>query len=248
MRMDIQTLVGIGFTQPLAKTYIVLIKSGPITPAELSTKIAESRTNTYKLLDKLVDMGVVSKSKVGKKLTYRPENPVALENSIKLKRNQILEREQQVKAAMPTLLSYFYTFSDQPGIRFFQGKDSVKELFNDTLRTGKEIHVLRSPADTPFFDQEFFDTYRKKRAAHGIKTHLYLQDNPNSRASIGMDKAFKVTRTWLPAGSYDIPVEWDVYGDKVAIISYGQEALALLIESPQIADSFRQMLKLLDTA
>jgi hypothetical protein len=35
-----------------------------------------------------------------------------------------------------------------------------------------------------------------------------------------------------------------VYGDKLAILSYGHEAIGMIIESPQIAEGFRQLLDL----
>lgn len=244
MRMDIQTLLDIGFTKPLAKTYIMLIKSGPITPPELAVKIKESRTNTYKLLDKLVDMGVVSKTKIGKKLAYRPENPVALENSIKQTRNQILEREKQIKATMPTLLSYFYTFSDQPGIRFFQGEDGIREVFHDIIRTGKTQYLVRTPSDVSFYDDEFFDKLRKQKVKAGIKTIALTPNVPSANHDPRVDEQNMLERTWLPKGSYDADVEWSIYGDKVAIISYGHEAIATIIESPQIARGLRQLFEL----
>jgi len=243
--MDLQTLTEIGFTTPQAKAYITLIKSGPITPPELAQKISESRSNTYKILDRLVEMGVVSKAKVGKKLMFRPENPIALENSIRQTRNQILEREQHIKATMPTLLSYFYTFSDQPGIRFFKGKDEVKEVFNDMLRTGKSIYLIRSPADVEFYNEKFFEAFRKKRAQRGITTHALTPDVPSAVHDPQVDSANKFIRTWIPKDAYTAAVEWNIYGDKIAVISYGEEAVATIIESPQIAASFRQLFALM---
>jgi len=37
-----------------------------------------------------------------------------------------------------------------------------------------------------------------------------------------------------------------VYGDKMYIISFGTEAMGMTIQSTQIAESFRQIFKLLD--
>ncbi len=61
------------------------------------------------------------------------------------------------------------------------------------------------------------------------------------------DKLMRLHRTWMQAEDYDEPVEWVGYGDKVAIMSFGQEMMGLIIESPQIARAFRKIYKLLDS-
>lgn len=247
--MDILSLTSLGLTESQAKAYITLIQHGSITAPALALKIQETRTNAYKILDKLTDLGLAKKDESAKKIIYRAANPVALETLAIKERNEVLAREKQVRNAMPTLLNYFYTFSEQPGVRFFHGEDGLHELLNDILRVRKDVYVLRSPADGPFLGKDFFPSYQAKRAKLGIHTHIFLQDNPYSRAySHQHDERLLIERAWLPSGDYNAAVEWDVYGDKVAIISYGQEAIGVMIESPQIAESFRQIFALLKQA
>jgi sugar-specific transcriptional regulator TrmB len=243
--MNIETLTNVGLTIPQAKAYITLIREGSLTPPELAAKISESRTNAYKILDRLVDMGVARKATKNKRVAYHPENPISLESAAKHARDKALQHEKQVKDAMPLLLNYFYTYAEQPGVRFFQGKDGVREVFNDTLRTGKTIYLIRSPGDVPFYDEDFFATYRAKRAKLGIKTHALTVDIPSAVHDPKLDEHNKFIRTWLSPESYTAPVEYDIYGDKVAIISYGQEAMGIIIDSPQIAESFRQLFGLM---
>ena len=53
-------------------------------------------------------------------------------------------------------------------------------------------------------------------------------------------------RTWLQEGDLQEPVEWTVYGNKLSIVSLGSEFIGMIIESPQITASFREILGLLD--
>ena len=46
---------------------------------------------------------------------------------------------------------------------------------------------------------------------------------------------------WFPPNKYNEPVNIYVYGNKVAIISYAEETIGVLIESPQIAAAFKQL-------
>ena len=56
---------------------------------------------------------------------------------------------------------------------------------------------------------------------------------------------FLYHRTFLPENHYSAPVEIDVYGNKVAFISYGDTQMATIIDSPPIAESLRQLCQLL---
>ncbi len=243
--MNAETLTELGLTLPQAKAYIHLIKAGQMTPPQIATATKETRTNAYKILERLEELGLVRKDETIKKLAYRPENPVALENLATKARSQVIEHEKQVKNAMPSLLNYFFTYSEQPGVRFYQGEDGIKQIFNDMLRTSQPIYLVRSPADVSFYNQAFFEKFREKRAKLGIETYALTPNVASAVHDPATDTINRFSRTWIPADAYTANVEWDVYGDKLAIISYGQEAIGMIIESPQIADSFKQLFYLL---
>jgi sugar-specific transcriptional regulator TrmB len=244
--MNEETLVKIGLNPTQAKAYLALMHNGKLTPPELAKITGEARTNAYSVLDQLVELGLAKKTEVKKKFQYQLENPVALEKLVKYHRDEALERERSVKNAMPALLNYFYTYSEQPGVRFFQGKDGVIEMYKDKMRTVKTISMVRSPADLDFFgDFEGIARIRRKFNSSSISRHMITPDSKEAHVDWkNNDKNHGNTRTWLKKDDYTAPVEWSVYGDKVGIISFGEEAMGLIIESPQIAESFRQLLKL----
>jgi sugar-specific transcriptional regulator TrmB len=242
--MNTDLLVSIGLTESQAKAYLTLVQHGKLTPPVLAAKISETRTNTYKILERLAEMQLVAKDPHENKTTYRIQSPLALEALAREHRNQALAKEKRIKDSLPTLLSYFYTYAEQPGVRFFQGKEEIKEIFNDMLRTRKDVYLLRSPADVTFYDEMFFADFRKKRTKLGIKTHALTPNVASAVHNEDVDHINNFTRSWIPADAYTASVEWDIYGDKVALISYGKEAIGLIIESPQIAESFKQVFRL----
>ena len=242
--MNIETLEQFGLNKTQAKAYLALIRNGSLTPPALSKITGETRTNAYTVLDKLVEFGLAKKMEQNKKFVYRVENPVALEKLAARHRAEALQREQQVKTAMPSLLNFFYTFSEQPGVRFFQGADGIKEIYNDTLRTRQDIYLLRSPLDKDLMSDEFFQKYKSQRSKLGITTYILSPDVPGATRDPESDKNNLIKRTWLPKDTYTAPVELDIYGNKVALISFGEEAMGTIIESPQVADAMRQLFAL----
>lgn len=242
--VDAKLLEEVGLNEAQARAYVSLISGGSLTPPQLAEKTGVTRTNAYEVLNKLVEMGLAIKDESGVKLNFRPSNPTALEKLIENRRNSILSQENRLHAVMPELLNYFYTYSEQPGVRFFQGREGLTKIYEDHLRTRQEVYFVRTPQDEDYFGDVLYK-YMKQRAKLGIKAYGlspwmqgfvdYAREN---------DTALNRVMNWMPAASYKSPVEMSVYGDKVSLISFGDEALGMIIESPQIAEAMRELLKL----
>ena len=50
-----------------------------------------------------------------------------------------------------------------------------------------------------------------------------------------------MNRFWVDKDMYDSPVEIDIFGNKIAILSFGNELMGIIIESKQIAQSLKQI-------
>jgi sugar-specific transcriptional regulator TrmB len=246
--MNPQLLQNLGLTKSQATVYLKLIEKGELSPPVVAKHVSETRSNAYMILQKLEELGLVQKLEKTKKITYQPLNPIALERLAEEKRTNATKVENQLKLAMPQALSYFYSFTEKPGIRLLQGIDGLKEIYKDTLRTRKDIYFMRTPsADKDLLGDEYFNQYKKKRAELGITTYAYTTDIPPARrAAKAQDKVNKMVRTWIKREDYNAPVEINVYGDKVAFLSYGEELMGVIIQSPTIAESMRQVFKLIN--
>lgn len=246
--MDESILYDAGLTNSQAMAYIALVKNNPCTPPRLATLINESRTNTYKILEQLEEIGLVGRDDSQKKLRFWANNPTALADRAKKRRLEMEAKEQRLQASLPKLLNSFFTYSQQPGVRFYQGKKGIKEIYEDQLRTGEPITMIRSRADMDFFGG--FKEIAQIRTIFNespIARHMFTPDAPEVRIDWKSNDARRGnTRTWLKTKDYTASVEWAVYGNKLAMISFGEEAMGTIIESPQIAEAFRQLMQLLD--
>lgn len=239
--MNNKTLLDAGLSESQAKAYIALIQQGQLTPPQLASHIKESRTNSYMILERLEELGLVKKNELQKKLVYEPENPVALERLIEQRRNEILQTEKELKNSLPTLLNYFYTYQNKPGVKFFEGKDGIYKMYQDQLRVKKDVYFIRSEGDINLLGDKLYKIIEKRHEL-GIKIHGIEE---------GTEKLMKYSRendehlgremTFFPLGAYTEPVNIYTYGDKTAIISFDKETIGILIESPQIAAAMRQL-------
>jgi sugar-specific transcriptional regulator TrmB len=246
--MNTELLVNLGLTLPQAAIYLALVEHGTATVTQVAQLSGQTRTNTYALLDKLTELGLAERIGGSKKLNYRALSPDALEHLITQQRQAAEKREQLMRSNLPDLMTFFHTNSERPGIRFFQGKDEIMKIYDDQIATGKDILVIRSPDDIRFFKFEEMLEIRHRAHKYGIHRHKIEPDfphEPGQRNTMSRSQVL-LTTTYVAEGGYTAPVEWDIYGDKVSIISFGKEAIGMIIESRQIAESLRQIYGLLD--
>jgi len=244
--MELDILKKAGLTESQAKGYLALVENGDLTPNELAKISGENRTNAYAIVDKLVSLGLATK-KDSSKAIYIANHPSAIETLAERRRKAIVRNELEVKQGLSPLIDLFYANHELPGTRTLQGVDGIKEVYADTLRTKKDIYLVRTTADYSVLGLDYLEDYREKRAAAGIHTYgLTTYTKYGYKASTdGTDEQMLFIRTFMPEQSYTAPVEIDIYANKVAFISFGETQMATIIDSPTIAEAMRQIVKLL---
>lgn len=242
--MNPKDLITLGLTLSQARAYLLLVQRGKLTPAELIEETGESRTNAYMILDRLEKLRLAFKDEENKKLVYRPNSPIGLQQLAERQRAKAFQLEMKINEAMPELLDYYHSLRSQPGVRFLQGRKALLEVYKDHLDAGTDVQIFRTPADEDYFGEDLYN-YMKQRAEKGIKAELISPYFPGMEAySKENDAELNREVTWTPPETYTAPVEITIYDSKVSITSFGEEAIATIIESPQIADSLRQIFNL----
>jgi sugar-specific transcriptional regulator TrmB len=239
--MNKELLIKLGLTDSQAKTYVALVKAGRLTPPQLVKEIKESRTTAYMALAKLEEIGLAEKLGDEKKQTFVPTSPSRLNTYIEGKRRELTKVEEEYRAGLSDMLSYYYSQRRQPGLQYFQGPEGLKSIYKDHLQTGKDIYLVRTWADEEHFGQELYD-YMDARTGQGIKTTALLPYDLKSKLwAKKNDKRLNREANWYPSDAYTSPVEISIYGDKVSIISFGKEAVGTILESPQIAHALKDL-------
>ncbi len=246
---EIDILKKAGLNEAQAKVYDCLLKNGALSPTELAAKAGQSRENCYAIAKKLVELGIIEQTS-DKKIKYRVLNPSALEVLAEKRRKVVAKNEKFVKENLSSLLDIFYANNEMPGARTLEGIEGIKEVFRDNLRVKKDVYFLRTTADevlSGWKGDNFLHEYRDQLPIMGIHTYGLTPITPQAKKKVktGRDQAINFHRTWMPAEDYTAPVEIQAYGDKVALISFGETEMATVITSPTIAESIRQILKLL---
>ncbi len=251
--MDVQTLEDTGLTTIQAIAYKTLVESGSLSAPALASKIGESRTNGYKVLDRLVELGLAVKESVGGKFKYAATSPAVLEQLVQDQAEAIRQKERRLNTELPHLLDYYFKHSERPGVRYYEGAEGLVRISKDQLATGQPIKFIFSINDYKALSFDELHKIRNMFPRLGIQREGITQDRlivelpENERLPVDeSDQAMLLRRTWIDSTDYTAPVEWTVYGNKLSIVQYGEQPMGMVIESAPIADAFRQLYNLLD--
>ncbi|HEX2065210.1 MAG TPA: helix-turn-helix domain-containing protein, partial [Candidatus Thermoplasmatota archaeon] len=150
--MDLADLLALlqpyGLEEGEAHLYYHLCRLGPSRAAEVAQAAERTRTDAYRLLDRLVERGFAEKS-LERPARYLPHPPEeALQRALEARRGQLEQLDAQraaIAAAWPRLRSVA-----EPGRQRFtihQGRTQVNGLLARMLETAREEVVLATSSD-----------------------------------------------------------------------------------------------------
>lgn len=232
----------IGFSENEVCVYLALLGLGKGTVSQISRAASLNRTTGYDILDRLVAKGLASISGKEPKQEYAAESPDKLETIIA---SEIEKRQQELNAvrqAIPELKS-MHNVAGRPQIRFYEGKEGLREVYEDTLTSSEPILAYASVDDVHAALPGYFPGYYKRRATKNIPIRAIFTDNPEGRELAKHDKEEKRESVFISAEKYGFHPEINIYDNKIMIASW-REKLGIIIESGEIADAMKKIFEL----
>jgi predicted transcriptional regulator len=240
-------LIATGLNEPQAQAYAFLLEKGSATPPQVAKHLQLTRTNAYKVLDRLTELGLARKEEVKKKFTYLPDNPMALANLVAEQRNLATAREEAVKQVLGNLLEKYYTHEEQPTVSVVTGREAVAEAYRQQIRLLQPLYFIRSRSDIPVMGFDTMHEIRVMPARHNVKRWGITPDLNTGPVNPEGDVRSNLTRTWVRQEDYTAPVEWSVSGQTLLIVLFGAEPHAITITNPMIAEAFKQLWHMINT-
>lgn len=228
-----EQLKSLDLTKSEIAVYLQLLESGVSTPPQIAKITGIARTNTYNILGSLIQKGLVEEGVDGKRKAYFARDPQALLDSLDRKK-------RTMEQLLPDLRALHVTQKNKPKIRFYDGWESVKEIYRQATHS-KEILAIGSTKRLVDLDADFFaefETTLKER-------NVILRDilTPASREIA--ERTTKPTLkglyeyAYLPSNVDDTLTDILVWDDNVALMALDAPIFGTVITNPHIAQSFR---------
>ncbi|MDD5055908.1 MAG: helix-turn-helix domain-containing protein [Candidatus Peribacteraceae bacterium] len=233
--------VGLGAKE--SQLYIAGLQLGAVPASAYASTTGINRITCYNLLEDLVQRGYFTAVPRSRGRSYTPVSPeyVALEAR---KNAEALER------ALPELRSMQGSTYRKPTVRYFEGWEGVRHVYDDTLTAQGEIRNFANSAVLRRFWPNYDDEYVNERVKRGIRLRGIAPDDETGRRVHGEDREKLREIRLVPAAAFDFRNEINIYDHKVAICSFGaasrsaQDMFGVIIESKEVAETQRQIFEM----
>ena len=236
-------LANLGLSLEESKVYLAILELGGTYVSSIAKRADVNRSTCYHTIDNLVKKGLVSSYKKGKISHFVAEDPSRFLQIVE-------EKMSRTQDLIPHLLSLTNTLTFKPKIRFFEGIEGIKAMFDDVLTTKDEVLGYTNLSGLTDLFPDYFKQYCHKKVKNNIKTR-YICPATNEGVDVIDDFYPKdydrnlLEMLMVNQKHFNFHNEIAIYGNKVAIISLNKdELIGLLMESETIAQSMKSVFDL----
>lgn len=230
------TLNQFGLSDKEASVYTALLELGTSTVNEVANKANIKRTTVYDLLSSLMRSGLVSQTQKGKKRFFYAEEPEKFYKILEEKQNKFLE-------VLPVLKSLYNTSGQKPKIRYYEGVEGLKTVYNDCLNYNDTILAFASEEIFRKLGKTFFDDYSKIKKEKNISSKTILSRTKQTEEYLESKEDYLREVRIVDKEVFPFTIEMNIYANKISFISFKEE-MAIIIESNEISSNMKLLFDL----
>lgn len=232
----IKTLQDTGLSKEETNVYLAGLELGESSVQNIAKKAGIKRPTAYIIIDSLISKSLFYQTFKGKKRYFGAQNPKDLENGLK-------QKAFELARIMPELNSIYNTSEVKPKVRYYEGVAGAITVYNDTVDSSEEggevLEITGIKNIFEIFPKEYAPEYYTKRIRKNIKAKVIAVDSEESRewqknAEEEMREIFLI-----PENEHNFLGDMIIFGSKVALISYKENFMAIVIESKEIVNMFK---------
>jgi len=231
--MDTKILEDIGLTKGEITVYLALLEEGSVSAGKVLEKAGVQNSVFHFCVNRLIDKGLVAYVVEGKRKIYSAADP---ENFLVY----VKDKEEQVKKLLPKLKAKQNFLKQKEGVELFKGLKGVINLLNILIKDSKKgdefLFFAPDVSERNEDVQKFYARYDMKRKDKGLVT---------KGIAISKLKSLFETRKYLEMKYSDkpLPANSAICGNKMVLVSWGDQPTGVLIESKQIIDQQKEFFK-----
>ncbi len=239
--MDITPLREAGLTEGETKVYLALNEIGLSTIGPILEKSRITKSIIYRILDRLIEKGLVSYVIKDKTRHYQAAQPEKILEYIDTRKREMDENKAKVEAMLPELLlkQKMSAKSEATIYEGFKGIMTVYDKRFDKLKKGDEYFFFGLPAEQPAYYHAYWQKDHVKRAKKGIRVKMLY--NPKVSEEVLRNRnGFKLCEARRMPLDVTTPAWILGYKDVTVIgLPLADRPFAFEIVNQEVADSFR---------
>jgi len=234
----VQGLEKFGLSNKEANTYLACLELGESVASAISIKSKIARTLTYDILERLIQLGLISYAKKNNKKYFSAAEPKELLRILSEKEKSILEILPELNSlnASEGIL--------RPKVEIFEGKEGMKSVMDNILHSGeKEFFAYGSSRSSLEIIPAFMEDWHKRRIKQKVVMNIIYNNTSETKAKLKMKKSLILTDYRISSINLESPTATIIYADKVILQSWTKEPFAVVIKSKEMAENQKRYFK-----
>ena len=242
-------LTKLGLKDKEAAVYLACLELGPATAQQISRKSKVVRATTYVELESLMQMGMVTKYKEGKKTLFSAEPPRQLNRLLEKQAEELEHKKEGLDELLPELQVLMKAAGGRPSVRYFEGKEGLRAMRQEIVMHSKTDSTIYNFTPSDYLEAIFPDderTYFKQRSAKGLKSKTIFTTKSETlkQELLRTPTSALAERVFVDSSLFSSVSGFTIFEDRVAIGTFAGKLMGVIIESPEIATMMRQVFEL----
>ena len=242
MTPDIVSVLGkFGLKDSEAEIWVICLQHADgLYVHEITRLSKQKRTTVDLIIDRLQERGYLTRKKIGQRYLYNAVSPDIIYRQQKDHLDALNDILPKLQALSPGL--------KESDIRFFPGKQGVRQLYRDLFVSMKlemqkddpRAHLsISSGADIEDLLQDTTDFLEGNRLEIGFPVKIIAPASAKSIPAWQPDKDRMREVRYFDDSLYPFSISLDIYADKVSIHTTSGSVDGFLIQNGQISESLR---------
>ena len=232
----------LGLSDKEAAVYLALLTFENAAPSTIAEKTKLNRSTVYVVLESLEKKGLASETNVGKTIHYQAAAPERLETYVEQQKLKLEEMERRLSDIIPQIKAVHREAGERPIIRVAYGKDAA-------LAQTLEFYNVENKEKTGYFifNQDMLNEQYTPKGLARVKEirptkkilgmSIYNAANPIPSNEL-------TERRRVDDKEFPITADISIHEDRVHIVTLGEQATTMLIQSKDFANTLKTLFKL----
>jgi len=236
----INSLKDLGLTENEAQVYYASLSLGPSTILKIARAADLKRTTVYSVVEALKKIGLITIQFKGIKQLFAAESPDKLESMLETKK-------QELKNNLPELQSLYNLKGGESLIKYYEGLESVKTVYETILKEVKPKDEYRVISDTEKWmsvDPEYYQNFLERRAKKNIQSKIITKKSPTTLKFNKYSANYKMEQKFMPE-KVAMTVNQIILPNKLILHQFIPPVMAIVIENKSIIRAHQETFDLL---
>jgi sugar-specific transcriptional regulator TrmB len=231
-----QILIETGLNELEADVYLAVLELGESTVLPIAKKAGIKRTYCYDILSSLTNKGLVSYVQKNNRRRYQALDPKKMQILLK-------NRFENFQAVLPELASLYKT-SGKPKVSFYEGENGIISIYEQLWNVNR-VDAIASPSHIEKYLGDWWKNFSTKILL--VKKLLIREMIPLGNTKGSYHSFFKKPYhelRFLPK-SFKLTTDMMLFENKLALISYGTNLHAVVIEDSSIVETQKALFEII---